>query len=128
MSKAIRISLYLLLEKLKGPKKLRLIPTQEHDYLKVVAKCFFGYQVEITVRRLRYECTYDNPFFKRTEYLTYEVYSSVEEGAPENIKSAFKDRYHFPKMLPSWMPVKYHMERAVDSYLDMILQHGIRDQ
>lgn len=118
---------YLFYERLKGPKTLTLLPTKESDYLLVQAKSFFGYTVEIRVKRVLYECTYANRWFGNTYYMTFEVTGSVRDVAPVEIVSAFSRTFHFPRMLPSYVPLEFHLERAVNSYVDMVLQQGIRD-
>lgn len=119
--------IFLLCEKAKGGKQLIPLPKTSEDTLIVKAKAFFGYTVEIKVERVVYDCVYENKFFSKKQFITFDVSSTVADDAPVQIKEAFKDVYTFPRMLPKFVPVEYHMERAVNSYIDMVIRSSIKD-
>lgn len=123
----ILTKLYFTLEHLKGGKKLVLLPSQKDDIVLVRAKYFFDYSLEIRVRRLVYICTYENACFKSKRFTTFEVSSIVDKNMPERLQKAFSKTYTFPRMLPEFIPLNKHMERAVNSYLDMIIKAGVKD-
>lgn len=125
---SILVKLYFALEHLKGGKKLMPLPSNEEDILLVKAKYFFDYTLEIKVKRLVYVCSYENTFFKSKRFTTFEVSSKVDELTPDAIRKAFSKTYIFPRMLPEFIPLNKHMERAVNAYLDMIINDSVKDK
>lgn len=117
----------LTTERFKGGKTMSLLPSTPEDILIVKAKSVFGYAVEIKVKRLVYSCVYNNPLFSKKQFMTFEVSSVMSVEAPQTIKQAFNQNHIFPKMLPTFVPVKHHMDRAVNAYLDMIIHSSIKD-
>lgn len=124
----VGIFLFVTIEKLKGSKELILLPPVDDDFTTVTVKTFFGYTVEIKVRRRVFRCVYKSKWYKQNDYITFEVNAELSDDAPIAIKKAFSKTYTFPKMIPKYIPVKYHMERAVNSYMDMIICDNIKDK
>lgn len=121
----ILISLWLIKEKLKGKREFIQIPSSKEDNLESYTKSFFGYGVHIYVERICYQCTYSNTLFKKQKYVTFKVHSVMDSEAPELIRQAWNVTYTFPKMLPTFMPLAYHLERAVDSYAELVVRKNL---
>lgn len=120
-------SLLLFLDKLKGGSDLKRLPTLPDDVLTVTAKTFFGYTVRITVVRIVFRRHYHSSFFKDKDYMTYAVSSKVVGEAPERIVDAFDRTYTFPDLLHKSIATKHQMDKAIEAYMDMIIQENVRD-
>lgn len=125
---AILTFFYLLIDKLKGNSKLIELESLPEDTLIVVIKMVFDYQVTITVKRKRYLKVFESRWFGSKEYFTFEVTGTCDAGTPESICRAFGMQYVFPRTYANFVPVKHHLDKAVDHFLDMVIQENIRDK
>lgn len=117
----------LAIDKLKGERSFYPLPQSNEDELIVEVKMFFGYEIEIYVTKLTYCCEYKRKWFKKKYYTTYNVHCKTNETTPIGIKDAFSGEYTLPRLLPTFIPVKYHFRYVVDSYLDMVMATNVRD-
>lgn len=124
----IRSKIYFGIERLKGIRMTTRLSPKEEDVLNVKVKTIFDYKLEITVIRISYLRTYSRKYFKSKTFYSFEVVGKVSDDAPSGIKQAFNQRYYFPRMMPSYVSLEKHLERAVSDYLDMVIQRGIKDE
>lgn len=120
----LRIKLYLFLDSLKGSRKLEPVKLVDPIFT-VKAHTFFNYNLELKVIRHMYTCHYTNPLFKPKSFVTFTVEAKVDDTAPKNVKDAFKEPYTFPSMLPDYIPLEEHVDRAIDAYLDTVIHYSI---
>ena len=125
---AIMTFFYLTADKLKGNSKLIELESLPEDTLTVVIKMVFDYQVTITVKRKRFLKVFESNWFSSKEYFTFEVTGTCSADTPESIRKAFGVQYVFPRTYADFVPVKHHLDKAVDHFLDMVIQDNIRDK
>ena len=114
-------SLFLVLERLKGPKTVIEVKDSINALGHLVGKNVMGYEISIYCQRIHYVRIYDSRFGGKRRSSVYRVFSTVAKGAPPELVAACELDMPFPAFLARSAPERLQVNAAIDAYVDLLL-------